>query len=191
MGVVWSTGGIRWIRWKADKRAGSCLFRSVTLYNEYNTAITWPFQPIVDKEYVTQAPSQSWKVGQFERVPVITGFNTDEGSGFVPKTLQTNEDFKGFFRNLLPLLPESALEEIVALYPDPTSDASSPFSANSSLGAQWNRTAAAYGDYAYISTVRGNALGVAGQMDGKAPVWKYHFDRVVPGESESDVAAVN
>ena len=75
------------------------------------------------------------------------------------------------------------MEEIVALYPDPVSDGSSPYSANSSFGAQWNRTAAAYGDYAYISTVRGNALGVAGQMDGKAPVWKYHFNYKVPGES--------
>jgi acetylcholinesterase len=166
------------------------VFRSVTLYNQYNTAITWPFQPIVDNEYVTQAPSQSWKVGQFERVPVITGFNTDEGTGFVPRTLQTNEDFEGFFRNLLPLATESALEEIVALYPDPVTDMSSSYSANSSFGAQWNRTAAAYGDYAYVSTVRGNALGIAGQMDGKAPVWKYHFNRKVAGESGNDVPAV-
>lgn len=152
----------------------------MTLYRKYNPAVTWPFQPVVDYDYVNQAPSLSWAQGQFERVPVITGYNTDEGTGFVPRSLNTTSEYRGFFEVLFPLATSAQLDEIERLYPDPVTNTSSPYG-NSPFGEQFNRLASAYADYAYISTVRQNALEISRQQE--TPVWKYHFDKIVSSES--------
>lgn len=75
---------------------------------------------------------------------------------------------------------DATLDKIEQLYPDPTSNPQSPYR-YSPFSPQWSRLAAAYGDNAYISTVRGTALAVAGAKDKNAPIWKYHFDRITTG----------
>ena len=167
-----------------DRPRCSSLDGSVTLFRKYNPSITWPFQPVVDYDYVNQAPSQSWAQGQFERVPVITGYNTDEGTGFVPRNLNTTEQFRAFFETLFPLATPERLNENQTRYPDPVTDASSPYK-QTPFGPQFSRLAAAYGDYAYISTVRQNVLQISRQNDKAAPVWKYHFNKIVASESDS------
>jgi acetylcholinesterase len=149
---------------------------STTLYAKYSSPVRWPFQPVVDYAYVKQAPSVSWAKGQFERVPILTGFNTDEGTGFVPRSVQNATQFRQYFQTLL-IANDTILNKIEQLYPDPATNPGSPYR-NSSFSPQWSRLAAAYGDYAYISTVRGSALAIAGARDKKAPVWKYHFNRI-------------
>lgn len=145
---------------------------SATLYAAYSPTIRWPFQPVIDNSYVKQSPTESWRDGSFNKVPVITGFNTDEGSGFVPRNLNTTAEYRDFFATLFPLANSSVLDTIEALYPDPVTNPSSPY-ANSPVSPQFNRVSAAYGDYAYISTVKENAESLA---RGGAPVWKYHFN---------------
>lgn len=143
------------------------------MYAEYSSpAIRWPFQPVVDGKYVKQSPTQSWRDGSFNRVPVLTGFNTDEGSVFVPMNLNTTAQFRSVFASLLPLANSTVLDMIESLYPDPVTDSSSPY-ANSPQSPQYRRIAAAYGDYAYISTVKENALSLA---TFNQTVWKYHFN---------------
>lgn len=144
---------------------------SATMYIAYSPTIRWPFQPVVDGTYVKQSPTQSWRESRFNKVPVITGFNTDEGSVFVPKGLNTTAQYRAFFQTLFPLANATVLDKIESLYPDPVTNPSSPY-ANSPLSPQYQRVSAAYGDYAYISTVKENARSLA---KGGAPVWKYHF----------------
>lgn len=159
---------------------------SATMYISYSPTIRWPFQPVVDNDYVKQSPTASWRDGSFNKVPVITGFNTDEGSGFVPRNLNTTADYRAFWATLFPLANSTVLDKIEALYPDPVTTPSSPY-ANSALSPQFQRVSAAYGDYAYISTVKENAESLA---RGGAPVWKYHFNYTATRESWSTLCSV-
>jgi acetylcholinesterase len=110
---------------------------------------------------------------------VLTGYNTDEGTGFVPRGMNTTEEFRAFWRTLFPLATEAQLDHIEEIYPDPEVVEDSVYK-TTPFGRQFSRIAAAYGDYAYGSTVRQNALEVA-RFGGQ--VWKYRFDKVVAGES--------
>jgi acetylcholinesterase len=157
---------------------------SVTLYRKYSPSITWPFQPVVDGDYVKQAPSKSWEQGRFERVPVLTGYNTDEGTGFVPRGMNTTQEFRAFWRTLFPLATEAQLDHIEEIYPDPIAFPDGGYK-ETPFGVQFSRVAAAYGDYAYISTVRQNALEIA-RFGGQ--VWKYHFDKIVASEFAGDTS---
>ncbi|QRV89870.1 carbohydrate esterase family 10 protein [Ceratobasidium sp. AG-Ba] len=149
---------------------------SVAVYNEYNAKITWPFQPVVDQKFIARAAHISWETGQFNKVPILTGFNSDEGNGFVPQNLNTTAQFNAFFKNLAPLISASQLATVDKLYPDPNI-AGSPY-ANSIISAQFSRVAAAYGDFAYIAQVQANAIYATTKH---VPVWKYHFAHLTPG----------
>ncbi|KAF8704549.1 type-B carboxylesterase lipase family, partial [Rhizoctonia solani] len=159
---------------------------SVSVFNKYDPAVTWPFQLVVDYQFskfklgqilyvrlplkVARPAHESWESGQVNNVSVFTGFNSDEGSIFVHKNLNTTEEFKGFFRNLAPKISGSQLDAVASLYPGPDIPGS-PY-ANSSLDRRFWRVAVAYGDFAYISQVQANAI-YASKLN--MPVWKYHF----------------
>ncbi|KAG9082273.1 hypothetical protein FRC06_005144, partial [Ceratobasidium sp. 370] len=123
-----------------------------------------------------QAAHLSWEAGQFNQVPILTGFNSDEGTIFVPHTLRTTTQFNTFFKTLAPTISDSQLEMVDNLYPAPEV-AGSPY-ANSPLSTQFSRVAAAYGDFAYISQVQATAIYATTKS---VPVWKYHFAHLTPG----------
>ncbi|KAF8704552.1 type-B carboxylesterase lipase family, partial [Rhizoctonia solani] len=148
---------------------------SVSVFNKYDPAITWPFQPVVDYQFIARPAHESWESGQVNNVSIFTGFNSDEGSRFVPKNLNTTEQFKDFFRNLAPKISDSQLDTVANLYTGPDVPGS-PY-ANSSFSPQFSRIAAAYGDFAYIAQVQANAV-YASKLN--MPVWKYHFAYLTP-----------
>lgn len=146
----------------------------MSIYRAYQAPPRWPFQPVVDGKYIQQAPSKSWREGKYNKdIAVLTGFNSDEGATFVPSDKSTGEEFRAFFRQLLPGADSHVLDRIRDLYPDPEVHKDSPYRHNSGKSAQYKRLAAAYGDYAYISAVKETAENMSrnGSM-----VWKYHFD---------------
>ncbi|KAF8602903.1 acetylcholinesterase [Ceratobasidium sp. AG-I] len=149
---------------------------SVALFMKYNPVVTWPFQPVIDKKYILQKPHLSWESGTFNKVPILTGFNSDEGSIFVPQNLNTTAQFQQFFKNLAPLISDSQLATVADLYPDPEAPGS-PY-ANSPLSPQFLRVTAAYGDFAYIAQVQATSI-YASSKD--LSVWKYHFAHTTPG----------
>ncbi|CAE6457227.1 unnamed protein product [Rhizoctonia solani] len=149
---------------------------SLFVFNKYDAAITWPFQPVVDYQFIARPAHESWESGQVNNVSIFTGFNSDEGSGFVPKNLNTTEQFKQFFKNLAPEISDSQLDTVANLYPAPEIPGS-PY-ANSSFSPQFSRISAAYGDFAYIAQVQANAV-YASKLN--LPVWKYHFAYLTPG----------
>ncbi|KAG9121455.1 hypothetical protein FRC07_002583 [Ceratobasidium sp. 392] len=155
------------------KSAGS------TIYNKYNANITWPFQPVVDNKFIARAAHLSWEAGQFNKVPILTGFNSDEGTVFVPKNLNTTAQFNTFFKTLAPRISDAQLATVDNLYPAPEI-AGSPY-ANSLLSPQFSRVAAAYGDFAYIAQVQASAIYATTK---NVPVWKYHFAHLSPGAQD-------
>src|SRR6266536_4546816 len=118
-------------------------------------------------------PIEAWRAGQWHKIPILTGFNTNEGAIFVPERLYSNQQFNDFFHTLLPSLSEDDLEELNRVYLDPLTHADSKYrELRKGLGAQYRRLEQAYGHFAYVAPVRHTAVFAAA---AEAPIYLYHF----------------
>ncbi|EEP76474.1 conserved hypothetical protein [Uncinocarpus reesii 1704] len=148
---------------------------SESIFNHYNPSDRWAFQPVIDGEIIKDAPIKNWKSGKWNKVPILTGFNTHEGAPFVPSDMEKSEEFTDFFRALIPPLPASDTKILNHLYPDPLKHPESPYvdGRDIDVGAQYKRATAAYGQFAYICPVRQTAQLASEAQD--APVYLYHW----------------
>lgn len=115
----------------------------------------------------------------------MTGFNSNEGTMYVDKTMSQGTEFRNFWKELLPELSSSDLDKIDDLYPDPSLIPSSPYietREGHGLGPQYKRIEAAYGHYAYVAPARQTANFAS--MQG-VPVYLYNwaFPRTVVGRA--------
>jgi carboxylesterase type B len=171
---------------------------SRAVFRRYEETVRWPFQPVIDgpnplaesskgpKTNSTESnstmdavigdlPIAAWRAGQHLQIPVLTGFNTNEGAMFVPPKAQTNEDFRSFFKTLIPQFSDADLDALEKLYPDPATDRKSPYKeVPNGMGKQWARLDAAYSHYAYICPVLQTAHFLSTNSTS-SPVYVYHF----------------
>jgi acetylcholinesterase len=151
---------------------------SAKVFDKYNPSLRWAFQPVIDGDLIHQRPIDAWRSGKWNRVPIMTGHTTNEGTYYVPETLGTSEGFTDFFHTLLPHYSKDDLATINTLYPDPAIDGASPYKElrdmeSLGIGPQFKRVEAAYAHYAYVCPVRQTAdLASSGQ---DPPVWVYHW----------------
>ncbi|OJD20262.1 hypothetical protein ACJ73_08405 [Blastomyces percursus] len=158
-----------------SKSALTIAWASSKIFSRYEPSDRWAFQPVIDGDIIKQAPVQAWKSGNWNKVPILTGFNTNEGTSFVPSRMSKSEEFMNFFRLLIPAMPEKDLNKLDQLYPDPLKYPSSPYveTRNIRVGAQFKRVEAAYGQFAYICPVR-QTVHLASETQ-QAPVFLYHW----------------
>ncbi|GKZ67907.1 hypothetical protein AnigIFM50267_002462 [Aspergillus niger] len=166
---------------------------SISVFDKYNPSIRWAFQPVIDHEIIHRRPIDAWRSGKWNRMPILTGFNSNEGTYYVPRNLSLSEDFTSFFRTLLPAYPESDIQTIDEIYPDPNVYATaSPYLDTRpipNLGRQFKRLEAAYGHYAYACPVRQTAGFVANDNGGDEPVFLYRWalnKTVIGGANHGD-----
>lgn len=150
----------------------------IAVFDKYNPSLQWAFQPVIDGEIIPRPPLETWKSGLWHRVPVMTGFQRNEGSLYVNRAMQTGAEFVDFFRTLLPLLSEEDLDTIDRLYPDPATVPDSIYKEErKGVGEQYKRIEAAYGHYAYVAPVRQTAEFASAGADG-VPVYVYQWAAV-------------
>ncbi|KAJ7707792.1 carboxylesterase family protein [Mycena rosella] len=148
------------------------------VFSRYNPSLRWAFQPVIDREIIPRRPIDAWASGEWNKVPIMTGFSHNEGTNYVPASMSEPEQFTEFFRVLVPRLSESDLNTIAELYPDPSTHPDSAYVDSRDLaaiqvGPQFKRVEAAYAQYAYICPVRQTAnLAAPNQA---APVYLYHW----------------
>ncbi|KAK5660752.1 hypothetical protein OQA88_12118 [Cercophora sp. LCS_1] len=159
------------------------------IWNAYAASVTWPFQPVIDTPHalansshsnaasiIPDLPINSWRNGHHLRIPVMTGYNTNEGTIFIPHSAETNEEFRSFFRALIPGFTEADLDALERLYPDPVTDPSSPYRAvPAGKGPQFSRLDAAYSHYAYICPVIQTAHFLSADSKNTSPVYLYRY----------------
>ncbi|KAL2864058.1 putative extracellular lipase [Aspergillus lucknowensis] len=162
------------------------------VFDKYNPSLRWAFQPVIDGEIIRRKPLDAWRLGYWHKVPIMTGFNTNEGTMYVDKTMDDPRDFRGFWAMLLPQLEDEDLDTIETLYPDPsisTPGSVSPYLETREgygLGSQYKRIEAAYGHYAYVAPVRQTAHFASSQG---ANAYLYHWAlprTVVGGANHAD-----
>lgn len=185
------------------------LAASSSVFARYQDPIRWPFQPVIDRSrgaaggggggsgeggLLGDLPISTFRGGDHLRVPVLAGFNTNEGTAFTSPRVETNDDFLAKFVALVPGLNTPDLQRLSSLYPDPATYPSSPYArVPPGFGRQWARYEAAYAHYAYIcpvlqtghfysgsssSSSGGGNDGNDGDDDNNTtppPVWIYHF----------------
>ncbi|KAL1883100.1 hypothetical protein VTK73DRAFT_10026 [Phialemonium thermophilum] len=118
---------------------------------------------------IPDLPIASWRKGRHLRIPVLTGFNTNEGTIFVPRDANTDDDFRRFFLGLIPTLDAADVEGIETLYPDTKSAATYGIQQlPSDVGWQWARLDAAYSHYAYICPVLQTAHFLSAYSSGNS-----------------------
>ncbi|KAH8646236.1 acetylcholinesterase precursor [Xylariales sp. PMI_506] len=143
-----------------------------TVFAKYNPSLRWAFQPVIDGEIIRRRPIDSWRAGQWHKVPILTGFTTNEGSLYVDKQMSTSEEFTNFWKTLLPQLSEEDVATIDALYPDPFKVKDSAYTeTRRSVGQMYKRIEAAYAHYAYVAPVRQTAHFASSSV----PVYVYHW----------------
>lgn len=151
---------------------------SSKVFDKYNPSLRWAFQPVIDSNLIHQRPIDAWNSGKWNRVPIMTGHTTNEGTMYVPESLDTSEGFTNFWNTLLPHYSKEDLTTINSLYPDPAMEENSPYKESRNMealgiGSQFKRVEAAYAHYAYVCPVRQTAdLASSGQ---DPPVWVYQY----------------
>jgi acetylcholinesterase len=134
---------------------------SGAIFEKYDPSVRWPFQPVIDGPggMIPIAPITAWKAGICHRVPILTGFNANEGSIFVPENASTAQEFTDFFQTLLPSLSKYDLDLLNEVYPDPLQGKNGKYKETKrGLGAQFTRLEQAYGHFAYVAPVLQTAL---------------------------------
>jgi carboxylesterase type B len=145
------------------------------VFDKYNSSLRWAFQPVIDEDISLRKPLDAWTSQRWNKVPIMAGFNSNEGTMYVDKDMSHPAQFRDFWHTLLPELSSSDLDTIEKLYPDPSSDSTSPYvetRLEHGLGPQYKRIEAAYGHYAYVAPVRQTAQFASSQG---VPVYLYHW----------------
>jgi acetylcholinesterase len=157
---------------------------SGAIFEKYNPSVRWPFQPVIDGPggMIPIAPIAAWKAGTFHRVPILTGFNTNEGSMFVPEHASASKEFTNFFHTLLPSLSKYDLDVLNEVYPDPLLGKDEKYKeTRKGLGSQFKRLEQAYGHFAYVAPVLQTASFASSPPDSSSsikeapPVYLYEF----------------
>ena len=166
---------------------------SKAVWDKYIDSVTWPFQPVIDgpnplapssqnppsTPLIPDLPINSWLSGTHLRIPLITGYNTNEGTSFIPAKANKAAEFRAFFQALIPSLTQADLDKLEALYPDPVTTPSSPYKrVPKGMGKQWARLDAAYSHYAYICPVLQTAHYMsesASSSKGGSNVYVYRY----------------
>lgn len=153
---------------------------SWAIWRKYNKSLRWPFQPSIEGPggVVPDLPIQSWKKGNVLRIPIMTGFDTNEGAVFVPARASQPTAVRSLMRAIIPALNETDLNTLDNMYPDPTNTAAGRNmyieSPPAGLGKQFWRLDDVYAHYAYICPVLQTAH-LATTSTSNAPVYVYHF----------------
>ncbi|KAL4741627.1 Alpha/Beta hydrolase protein [Aspergillus similis] len=150
----------------------------LTLNATYDS-ITGSFTPTIDGDFIRTYGSKQLRDGQFVKVPIITGANSDEGASLSPTGINTTEDFKATLSSFLPV---SFQDAILKAYPDDLSvnvvaslgdqRPAAPY------GAQFRRSASFWGDYYFIASRRETAKTWAAHG---IPAYAYRFNAIPAG----------
>ncbi|KAF6825364.1 phenmedipham hydrolase [Colletotrichum plurivorum] len=158
---------------------------SLAVWTENAPSVQWPFQPSIDSNTagdstIPDLPIRGWTSPSLPSPPpLITGFNTSEGTTFVPAGASSPTALKDFFATLIPSLTPADLETLESLYP-PASSSPPPPTRNH--GPQFRRLAEAYGHYGYIAPLIHSAHFASRKG---APVWVYEY------AAHADLGAAN
>ncbi|KAK5727735.1 hypothetical protein LTR17_012497 [Elasticomyces elasticus] len=163
----------------------SC-FRSVPtdqMNAAINSSVTSGAQygPVVDGDFIVDQAETQLERGDFVHVPYIIGANSDEGTGFGPRQVNTTQQFLSWMTSQG--IDNATAQDMAILYPDIPEigiPASFPGRPNETFGLQFKRSSAAAGD---VSMHAPRRLTASLWAAGNATVYTYRFNVIPNGIS--------
>ncbi|KAI1107313.1 alpha/beta-hydrolase [Jackrogersella minutella] len=152
---------------------------SNAIWKKYYASLRWSFQPVIDGPggIIPDLPLNSWQKGNVLRIPILTGFNTNEGAIFVPAHANNASAMNTLMSNLIPSLNKTDIGTMDKMYPDPNSTLGETLYVTqppAGFGTQFWRLDDVYAHYAYICPVL-QAADKASTATDAAPVYTYHY----------------
>ena len=78
---------------------------------------SWHFTPVIDGTLIQQRPSHQLQQKLVNGQRLLVGGNSNEGPGFVPQNITTQDDLYGWLSATLPLFSSEDIAEVLATYP--------------------------------------------------------------------------
>ncbi|KAJ7834162.1 Alpha/Beta hydrolase protein [Mycena leptocephala] len=149
--------------------------------DQFRQASLGVIQPVFDGDIVdVPGPLAAIRAGNWTRVPILVGSNTDEGQSFAPSGANTTADVEAFISTLI---PPAQIPSVLELYPeDPALGC--PFNTGdfqldplqlgivNTPGAQNKRVSAIVGDVFMAAGAR----ALAQVASAEVPFYKYRFN---------------
>ncbi|KAI0485464.1 carboxylesterase 3 [Xylaria cf. heliscus] len=164
-----------------------------TLWKTWSSSLRWPFQPVIDGPggVIPDLPVNSWQKGNVLRIPLLTGFNTNEGATFVPEHENQPTAVRTLLGSIIPALNATDLDALDALYPNISTTQGKAMYANAResrrFGTEFWRLDDAYAHYAYICPVLQTAT-LAASAFPDVPVYVYGYAAVSAAFGAADHA---
>jgi len=137
--------------------------------------------PIVDGDFIQRWGSIQLAEGDFVKVPIIDGANTDEGTAFSPLPVRSEQDLVRYMTDTATRgnVPQHFADQVIQIYSGhgeyeiPESSTTDNFNYTLLAGAQFQRSAAYYGDVVMIANRRGTCQTWAAN---NLPAYCYRFN---------------
>jgi len=151
------------------------------------TAYETVFQPIVDGDFIQKFNSIQLAQGDFVKVPILDGANTDEGTAFGPRGVNTTQDWINDITSNATgaFIAEQYVPSLLEAYPDTCSDLIPPptevpcnVTYPAPYGDVYRRSAAYFGDVVMIANRRGACETWAANG---VPAYCYRFNTIPAG----------
>ncbi|KAI0114466.1 carboxylesterase family protein [Nemania sp. FL0031] len=145
----------------------------------------WAFIPVTDGKLIRKRPTEQLAINKkVNGLRILTGNNENEGPGFTPQNITTEDAFISFILTNYPRLSEQNITSILELYAVPdqvvninadSNGVTPPFSTtNSNFGVGWQQAANnLYAETTFVCPSYWMADAFAGTR-GKSS-WKYQF----------------
>ncbi|KAJ5214782.1 Carboxylesterase type B active site protein [Penicillium cf. viridicatum] len=148
------------------------------------------WMPVIDGNLIPTYSSLSLKAGNFLKVPLLIGANTNEGTAFIGSGVKTSEEFlDDVISSATNRSPSNqTTNDLLRAYPSvPVGSESVKPSPGHPYGAQFGREASYTGDMMFIGTRRSTAEIWS---NFSVPVYSYRFD-TIPANILPDVYGVS
>ncbi|KUI74433.1 Cholinesterase [Cytospora mali] len=145
------------------------------------------YNPVIDGDLVRTVTYTAFAEGNFIKVPVIFGDDTNGGTTFVPQNTSTLVQSDLFLRDQFPYLTLEHFATINTLYPNPNNTCPN-------VGCYWRQASNAYGEMRYMCP--GLFISNAYTTNGVPQSWAYRWnvedpDQVAQGLGVPHTAEIN
>lgn len=131
------------------------------------------YNPVIDGDLLQQLTYAAFRDGNFIKMPVIFGDDTNGGTVFVPSNTSTLQQSNMFLKNQFPYLTLSDFSTLNDLYPNPNDTCPG-------TGCYWRQASDVYGEGRYMCP--GLNISSAFVAAGVADSWAYRWDVEDPAD---------
>ena len=177
------------------------LVNASSTISQSGTYGTWAFLPVTDGVFIQDTPSRQLLKKKVNGLNILTGNNANEGPGFVPQNIKTEDDLVAWLRLTFPLFSNNDIAKVLLYYQssNETKNSADLFATNGESGptavnqsnvgtGQQQRANNIYSETTFTCPSYWLSEAYSDDEFGQGKAYKYQFS-VLPAVHGADVAA--